>query len=563
MKNYLILFLLIANISFSFANIANVESSITESIHEVKDSFDSAVWNPESSNIVSESRASDELLDFGLDKRVIGYRRVDPCTMTTHNFSIIKDTVLVPGYPNSAGIDIYVEKSVKEGLPGVAPVVMIINGNSYRKEEYEEMAEFLAKNGFIVAVAEREGTSPDSLFPLASLLYSVFPFHQIDYSSPIALIGHSKGGFVVNESAIQNFELGVGFNIKSLINVAPNILDGNTNVLSGRITGEHTPSFLSLWGSRDRDMQGNVDLPREGIAAYDRVGTESTTTCGNPPCILLDAGVNIDKTSIYINGANHAEILKPRTTALANIPMYLSGLDQFCVGKAYINAFLRKNLNGEKTFNRFLRNETLPPSLQAITTFASDGLGEPTGSPLRLYHQFSPRFKRSIENFEDNHYSLNGKSPYVVDFITPENTNTGSPFYIRHQTNSLFVAWEERNANQYIGFKVPVNYEDSSSFTHLSIRIGLVNGITFPMYANNNDDKQIRIGLRDQSYLSQSHTVKLQRPDKHTTMQTITIPLEDFSGLNLSKLQMVYLSFNFATQGSIIVDNIEFIRDTN
>jgi len=514
--------------------------------------------------------AAVQVMDFKNNKTVFSDRRVDPCTMTTHNLSIIKDTVLVPGYPNSQGIDIYIEKSVKLGLPGVAPVVMIINGNRYSKERYEDIAEFLAKNGFIVAVAERESTyGSDPLFPLASLVYSVFPFHKIDYSSPVALIGHSKGGFVVNEAAIQNFELGVGFNIKSLINVAPNILNTTPSpeVFSGKITGKHTPSFLSLWGSRDRDMRGDNGSPREGIAAYDRVGTESTTTCGNPPCMLWDIEFNIDKTSVYINGADHADMIGTNTNLGQSTsppqPRYLSHLDQFCVGKAYINAFLRKNLNGEKKFNRFLRNEILPLSLQAITTSANDDLGELTGSPLRLYHQFSPVQKRSIENFGALHYSLQGKSAHVVDFILEENTNTGAPFFIRHKTDSIFVAWEEKNANQYIGFKVPEHLDDVNSFTHLSIRVGLIKDMTFPMYANGNSDKQIRVGLRDQNYLSQSHVVTLLRPDNHTTMQTITIPLEEFSGLDLNRLQMIYLSFNGGTQGSIIVDNLDFIRLTD
>lgn len=489
----------------------------------------------------------------------IGIRPVDPCTLVTHRSTLLEETVQIPGYGDSAGMDIYVEKSVKLSLPGRAPIALIINGNGYAKDRYVDMARFLAHNGFVVGVAEREGVILDSLFPL-NALNSIFAEHQIDDSSPVALIGHSRGGYVVNEAAIENVQMDLGFNIKSIINVAPNITN-EINQFSSELNGYHAKSFLSLWGSRDQDMQGKGGLPREGIAAYDRVGTESSTTCGSPPCFINPQNL-IEKVSVYINGANHGELMGTRTNSGTGIPDqgYLSPSDEFCIGKAYINANLHKYLHGENSFDKFLRNESLPPSLQNISSNKDDDLGGAPGSPLRIYHQFSPVQKRSIENFEDNHYTVFGKSAHVLDFILEENSNTGSPIYYRHLTDSLLVAWEEKNASQYIGFTVPSYARNAGSFTHLSMRIGLVNDMPYPMYANDNNDELIRIGLRDTSYRSRYQYHTLGRPDTHSTMQTVVIPLDEFTGVNLSQLQMVYLSFNPNTKGTLIMDNIEFIR---
>lgn len=486
-------------------------------------------------------------------------RRADPCTLTTHQSTLITQQVAIPGYGESPGMDIYAEKSVVLGLPGTVPVVLIINGNGRVKEQYAVYAEFLARNGFVVGVAEREAASTDPLFPL-NALYSVFAVMDIDQDSPVALLGHSKGGYVVNEAARANVSMGLDLNIKSVINVAPNI-DGSelaTGELSGPLNGYHTRSFLSLWGSRDHDMRGQTGMPREGIAAYDQVGTESSTTCGSPPCYVHPQNL-IEKVSVYVNGADHDQFLNAQSQT-SSIGNYLSNSDQYCIGKAYTHAFLRKHLMGITQFDRFLRNEKLPPSLSVMTTSWDDGTGEPVGSDVRLYHQYSPVQKRSIENFNDNHYQLWGSSAHVVDFIVAENSNTEAPFFIRHLTDSLLVAWESKNANQYIGFAIPAWAENASTFTHLSLRVGLLKDMPYPMYANGHEDKTFRIGLRDQNYVSRYEYRTVGRPDRHTTMQTVMIPLNAFNGLDLRELQMVYLSFDPNTQGTLILDNIEFIR---
>ncbi|WP_223788709.1 alpha/beta hydrolase [Marinicella meishanensis] len=475
---------------------------------------------------------------------------------------MIVDEVLIPGYPNSDGMDVYIEKSVKLSLPGRTPVVMIINGNGYGKSAYAEMATFLARNGFVVAVAEREFVSSDPLFPL-NALNSVFALHDIDEDSPIGFVGHSFGGFVVNEAAIEQVNLGLDFNLKSIINVAPNIRRVNPlpETLSGQLNGLHTASFLSIWGSRDRDMEGLGGIPREGIAAYDRVGTESSTTCGNPPC-FVDAEDLIEKVSVYVNGADHAEFMGTVTVnAPGDYAVYLDTPDQTCIGKAYLNAFLRKHLTGYDKFDRFLRKEVSPPSFKKIFTSADDGLGQPAGAALRIYHQYSPVQKRSLENFEDDHYDVYADSGEILHFIIQEGSNVNAPFYIRHQSSTLLVAWAEQNTGQYIGFEVPPYAEDASTFTHLSMRIGQLNGMPYPMYANGHEDLTIRMGLFDQSFQAQDEYVTIPRADTHSTMQTVTIPLEDLNGVNMDQLRMVYLAFDSGTQGTLIIDNIEFIRD--
>ncbi len=513
----------------------------------------------------SQAKALNTSASKSLDSLVPNFKVVDPCTLTSHDGSVKNIATLeIPGFPNTTGVDIYIEKSMSLNPPKNMPVVLIVNGNSYAKEEYDDIAEFLAKNGFLIAVARREnngGASEDPLFILGTL-DAVFDYAKLNQNSPVGLIGHSRAGLVVNNAAIENHNLQHGYKINAVINVAPNIAEQDQ-----KLTGEHAEAFLSIWGSRDSDMKGESGTVSEGIAAYDMAGTESTTCDGN--CILFTP--KIDKTSVYVYGANHAEFLGTHTNAPWSAPNvddtdipkhpYLNTDDQFCIGKAYLNAFLRKHLNGDTRFNGFLRNRALPKSLAMIVSDTDDGLGQEAGSALRIKHQFSPRLKLQIENFEDEFYELTGKSAQVFDFPVYENNLETAPYNIRHKSKFLWVSWEDISYTQYIGFAVDGDKQDISEYTHLSLRAGLVNGVPWPMYSNESGNANIRIGLSSANGGSQYFYRELESTDKHTTMQTIVIPLEDFAGVDLEQVNEIFISFAPGTKGSIILDNLEFIRD--
>ncbi|MCW8879516.1 MAG: alpha/beta hydrolase [Kangiellaceae bacterium] len=484
----------------------------------------------------------------------------DPCTMNTHQREVQIDLHNIRGYKPIPQIKVYGELSVLAGLPGTADVAVIVNGNGYHSGNYHNIADFLAHNGFLTVVAARPGDSWAQTDPtyVIDVLKKVFSEYSLDPNSKVALIGHSVGGGVVNNAAIENYAEQEGFKIRSVVNVAPNVND------AGDLNGYHTSSFLALYGSRDRDMGGTAGTPREGFAAYDKTGTEGTTTCSSPPCWAFMP--MLEKTMAFAHGADHAEFVGTSTKVLGNVPdvSYLSSDDQFCIGKGYINAFLRYHMRGESVYKGFLRDEWRPLSFLMIDSDDSDDLGEPAGTDLRLYNQFSPKQKQSLENFEDGQYSMAYKS---ADVVLQQNNEGGlnfSPYRVRHLTRSLSVGWPQKNSYQYLAFNVPANYRNASTFTDLSIRIGQLRGAPVP-YSNNNNDESMWIGLRDKNNVTRWERLhvhgKIPRTDRHTAMNTIAIPLSEFNGLDMSDIRRVYFAFYPNSSGTVILDNIEWLRD--
>jgi len=358
-----------------------------------------------------------------------------------------------------SNLDIYTEKQILNSMSQEGELVLIVNGNGLIGEDYNDIAKFLAKNGFRVGVVDREGASGASENPMIiqDALYSMIDYYRLDNNSPIALIGHSVGGAVVNNFAVLNYEEDYGFHIKSIINMSPNAK------ISDELNGYHGSSYLALYGSRDEDVLGTGGFPHEAFMMYDRVGTESTTTCSHPPCITTQP--RIDKSMVHVFGANHSSLMDATSNLIPEA--YLSAPDQACVGKAYINAFLRWKMRNQFIYKGFLRNEWRPASFNSIKTNKHDGLVMPMGSDLRLMTQFSPQQKQSLENFEDNSYSIVYQSEYLETFeFNFENPILHfNPFYYRHHSNSLMLGWESVPGFQYISFNVPDNYSNAIDFS--------------------------------------------------------------------------------------------------
>lgn len=487
----------------------------------------------------------------------------DPCTMTPFEGSLITKTLQVPGYGSHERLRIVAEESVwpEPGQP--IELVLIVNGNKYPATSYSYISNYLARNGFVVGAVQRNGASASNPDPqlVIDTLQTIYDYLQLRPNISITLIGHSVGGSVVNNAAILNEEQGLGYPIDAIINVAPNSKN------SGKLNGKHTSSFLALYGSRDLDMSGTGNsLPKEAFKVFDETGTENSTACNNLDCYLLSP--LIDKSMTYIYGADHAEILGTETKNPYghDVESYLSEGDQSCIGRAYLNGFLRWKIRGEDVFKGFIRGQWTPESILDITTSKPDGLGHPTGSKVRVYHQFSPPLKQSIENWEDGAYSLAYKSPLIQTSLIPKNDEF---FYknanYRHWTNSVLVAWKAKNHYQYWGLTIPNDTEHNSSFSHLSFRAGqlLSNEVVTAEYQNLGIDQVIWVGLRDKMgkfAWKKLNGESLPWVDRHSAMSTIIIPLNDFNGINHTKIAEVYFAFPPSSQGSLMFDNIEWIK---
>ncbi|GJM09373.1 MAG: hypothetical protein DHS20C11_16490 [Lysobacteraceae bacterium] len=500
-------------------------------------------------------------LTFGAQAGVIIPNLPDPCTLQTHNGSI--RTVLlaeggnVPSIPYGA---LYVEASVERSLPGPAELVVITNGNSYSWGDYQALAHFLARNGFIVVVAERynnTGTDPMIVYDAIFDAFGELPL-TIENTS-IVMLGHSRGGGVVHDAARLNTDAGSPFDVSAVITLAPHVGE------SVGLVGADTPSYLTIYGSRDQDMAGSTGYPRESFAAYDRSGTEGSTTCNSPPCILWQP--LIDRTMVYIHGADHPGLIG-LPTDLYPESEFVAPSDQACLTRGYVNGFLRWKLRGQTVYQDLLRGKVRPPTWNSITSSQADGLGNPAGSAVRIGFQSSPAQRKVIENFEDGSISLAYLSNGITGSITQQGQYPTAPRRIRHVTRALRLLWPNSNSYQYIGLNVPSAASIGSTYSHLSVRIGPLFGE--PGRDNPiNQDLEIWVGLGDASTTRWARLydygtilrTDLSNGGGRSAMNTIQVPLSAFNGLDQDDIQRVYFAFPPGHTGAVLIDSIEWVRD--
>ncbi len=482
----------------------------------------------------------------------------DGCTMTTHPGQIHQ--INVPGIGN--GMRIYVEDSVLAGLPGAADLVVLVNGNSYGLNSYQAMANHLAANGFVVTVVSRSGASNASTNPtiVRDAVDASYVELGLRAGTKVALVGHSVGGRVVVDAAVQNTQQNWGIPVHSVIGIAPNILN------APHLAGANTPAYLLMYGSQDQDMSGTAGVPREAFAAYDRSSTEGSTTCSTPPCIAFQPPM--DRTMVYVHGANHHSLLGAIAIAFPGASSdYLAANDQFCIGKAYVNSFLRWRLRNQTSHKSIVRGQWTPWSVAQIVSNKVDHMGNPAGTPLRLQFQISPTQRQNLQNFQSGQLGVQSKTGTVQVELHDTGTLTGAPWLVRHETRAARINWPIRIVSQQIAFQVPANQRNSTNFSHVALRIGQLWGAP-GNFAN--QYKSIQLGLYDgsswrwESLNTWGDIMPVDlKPSGNgiSSMATISIPLGRFNTLNRSNIQRIALRFPAFTQGTVLVDSLEWFRD--
>jgi pimeloyl-ACP methyl ester carboxylesterase len=473
----------------------------------------------------------------------------DGCTLTTHNGQLSETSI--PGI--GSAMRVFAEQSVLAALPGPADLVVIVNGNSYSVSNYYGFARHLARNGFIVAVVGRANNGLDTNATVVrDAVDAAFVTLGLGNGTRVALVGHSVGGRVVVDAARRNRTEQWGIPLHAVIGVAPNIEH------APHLTGEMSPAYLLLYGSQDQDMLGTGPVVREAFAAYDRSSTESSTTCSTPPC--LSTQPQMDRTMIYVHGANHNSFLG---AVRLGTEEFISHADQFCIGKAYVNSFLRWRLRNQLAHKPILRATQTPPSVAAITSYRTDYKGNPAGTPLRMQFQVSPVQRQDVQNFQSGQLGIHSTSPSVAVQFHENGTLAGSPWLVRHATRAARIHWPTAGGTQFAAFSVASARRDTRNFSHAALRIGQLwgaPGITA------NGSKSLYLGLYDGTrWQWQRFDVPPVDLKPHgigiSAMGTVSIPLHRYNTLNRATIQRVGLLFPAGTTGSVMVDSLEWFRD--
>jgi dienelactone hydrolase len=454
--------------------------------------------------------------------------------------------------------------------PATRPLVLVIDGNGFELDDYDDLAGYLASKGFNVAVVDRV---PDGLDPVAYALASIdAAFTELDLpaDAPVGLIGHSMGGDIAIDTVVDNHGDPDGFDIGALVLFAPRVDDGINTLLSP----QHVPALLAVYGSQDNDVGGLNTSLTDAFAAFDRSGTESSTTCHQPYCLFQP---QMHRLMVYIHGADHSGIINRQPgDASTQSPWdpfnnYLSTSDQFCIAKGYTLAMFEWTLDANSQWKSTVHGDWVPASIKAITTAAPDELGNPADSPLRMGLQVSPMKRSVVENFEDSAWSIAIKTPDVLTDIGVEGEWAGGDRNVRHATKLGVVAWPEIDDWQLLGLTVPSGRRNLTGFTHVGLRLGQLAAVGDAALENPpNTYASVMIGLIDGSASSwvwaDDHggiPPADQRPggQHQSVMSTVRIPLSYFSGIDKTRIEGIYLAFPAGTQGTLLIDSVEWFKE--
>jgi pimeloyl-ACP methyl ester carboxylesterase len=450
--------------------------------------------------------------------------------------------------------------------PSRRPLVLVIDGNGFGLEDYDDLAGYLALKGFNVAVIDRVPNGLDPVDYALAAIDAAFAELGLPSGAPVGLIGHSMGGSIAIDTIIENHGNASGFEIGALVLLAPKVSDGIGTLLNP----DHVPALLAVYGSQDNDVAGLSNELTDAFSAYDRSGTESSTTCHQPFCAFQP---QMHRTMVYIHGADHAGLVN-RTPQIGADPFnnYLSKSNQFCIAKGYTMAMLEWALDGNSQWKSMVHGGHVPASIQGMKTAAPDELGNPAGSPLRLALQVSPKKRSVIENFEDGAWSIASQTPHVLTQTAVEGQWAGGDRNVRHATKIGVVAWPDLGEWQLLGVQVPAGRRNVTGFTHVALRLGQLTAVGDPAVENPpNTYAPVMIGLVDGS--SSSWWVWAdayggippadQRPNgqPQSVMNTLRIPLSAFSSIDKSDIEGVYLAFPSGTQGTLLIDSVEWFKE--
>lgn len=466
------------------------------------------------------------------------------------------------------GVDLYRIKTAPSPIEGskVRPLVVIVNGNGFDLSDYEQLATHLASKGFLVAVAERPAAGSDASWVLG-VAWKILEQEGLSSTTPVALVGHSKGGEIVTQSAILNVQ-SAGLAIGAVVGIAP-----TANPSNPILTADHVPASLTIYGSQDQDVDGLTASPSDSFSAYEKAGTESSTTCTPGGICTLKAG--LDKTMVYLHGATHHGLLNTLNACFIggactnDYVQYVSPSDQFCVTKTYTEAFLRWTLADDDSYKKLVRDRYRTPSLVDMETSAADAMGNPAGSPITLRVQSSPRLRSVINNFEGGALNLDPAGFGVFTQLMEGDDFIGGPANVRHITRGMLVGWETDPTWQLLALWVPPPQRDSTSYTHLALRIGQFDDLTGATTANAaNQAQSVLVGIDDGSYTSWRWLDPVPANDRrpsgkpHGALTTFEIPLSQFTGkTDKANVEAIYLAFPGGTQGTLMIDSVEWFRD--
>ena len=248
---------------------------------------------------------------------------------------------------------------------------------------YDKLARHLASHGFIVASVNRGDGQPwldsgELIEDHIDTLFNVYSTTKDRLQGGVALIGHSSGGTMVIRHAGRvrspKNPAHKARNLAALVLFAP-VLPSPFGEAEASLLASSTDAFLGLQAYNDEDSGAfgdkQVDQPMEVVfGVFDGFGNLPL----NPH---LSAAL---KDMVFASGETVPDHNFPLTHYFQNTVFAL----------AYTTAFLHRNLNFNGAYDKYLREQVMPESIQKFYPPA-----------YKFWQQHEDRARLVVANFTD------------------------------------------------------------------------------------------------------------------------------------------------------------------
>lgn len=457
------------------------------------------------------------------------------------------------------------------------PALFLVHGNHNWVTDsylgYGYLGEYLASHGYVVVSVDENacnGLSNENDGRAVLLLENIrqletynnqegHPLYQkIDYGN-LALAGHSRGGEAIATAYLfngldyypdnGNRAFHYNFSIRSLAAIAPTCGQYRP---SGRDVELENVNYLVLHGSNDQDVNTFM-----GMEQY-----EDVTFTGEKSCV---------KASLYLAGANHGQfntlwgkydLMEPVNRAL-NVENFLSGQEQRQVAKVFIKSFLDQTMGRRqgRPYGGLLADcgpygEFLPETLY-VQSYQTSGMamlcnfeedarletGTAPGVRVRAGHVGS--WREELMKFSDG----NPRGNYAAVLKWDKESSGG-------------------NQEAYMDVSLPgMDLEGKTlQFDLMDLQEGFdereAQLLELEILAEDGQGKEAAVHLRDYCPVYPAFCVRLNKLQylwketeyKHQ-FQTVSIPMEDFTGVDRAGIRRVTFRFP-GEKGKVAIDNI-------
>jgi hypothetical protein len=400
----------------------------------------------------------------------------------------------------------------------------------------------------------------------------------------VGTMGHSRGGDGVATHAAL-YSATSPFPVSAVLPIAPTNFLGNVvpevdlGVLLSYCDGDVYTLEGSLFYDRSRYIVPNDESSKYTFLSlgsnhnfFNTTWTPECWTTGGcwpdargamPDWTDDDAGGNLNPSDSFCNAAS------PTSGRL-------SAPEQRNVGAAYISAFFRAHLGGETDLLPFLRNDVAPPgSLDAsdlhtayqapassrldLNRFDQDAElttntlgGAVTANSLPIYDRCGPSVSDACfpGAYREVHLSsIDSLDPTLSRARTTWNAATDS------LVNALPAGSRDVGRFDTLQFRVGVDYLETSSASSVSaFSVTLSDGSSSSTVSTN-----AQLGSNDLFY-PPGDSGGFRSPQS-AVMNSVRLPLDLFTGVNLSNVQSVTFTYNGTTTGGILLSDVAFVDE--